>query len=545
MIRPGSNRGLVTPGLELDKSSEYSMIKAMTSDILTVLPDMLKQTAAINEAVDALEREWAQRPVSVLGSVGEEEELAVSAHVAVECDFAADFDLRAQVRLAASLVRLDRATLEARGQLPELTYPEVRLCLHEAKLNGPVEHNAYLIWALMVADEALPIAGMTRSVAASIPERNGYMSASEFRTLLGSKPHAENDVDLFWEDPRAQYPTFRAQQSNLGRLTLPSKMGTSEWYTNPVMLFMIADLYLRNNLYATGIAQITELWASLKSEPNRFKLVYNAYGCLFNMLANENWINGVLVKRMRSRPVVMQRRASDWYRRLRGANVTLHPSCVGYLPSCINLIITSNKLLVPEPSCSLSYNKRVVLFIGWSALDPYENRVSLLVVEENNLYLLGPKPLWFGAAHVDALLGWLQLGPEVDMHHSSLQPLDMLAAVQGLADSTVKPVADIVASLQPRKLQSRIAKKQQKVPQAKDKDEAQCEGDAQCEFLWAALPLLGEELLTLETGEIPPVGVADLPEPVFANPKSFQKIRAWTDWLASGAAASAALRLVF
>ena len=473
MLNPSALRALAKPGVIQDVN-DVSMVETVfyLANELIKVDEMRNQAQAIRDATVELARSWKDRPSTVLAQAEVEAEGAdVSSHVVVEAELQSDDSLDLQVRLASKAAGL---------QVVPASYAEhahrikVELCVQPAaagsleavnpfeSIEEPpvkhVQHTAYLIWALLVANHGVrATSGTLLQYTTTLPERDGgqSLSSAQFRSQLGMRrldvrkkeaggllvPSRVAEVKwLTWGDDSPW--TFTVTGTAGGNSGTTMDTGElAEFRSDPVIVFMLLDLLLRN---PKPEAAMVSLWSQVKEDT----AMYRDYACVYNMLTNENWLNAALRSRLTRRPVVHAGRASYWYSSLRtNSNLQLHPGCVGYVAGCVNLILTPDKIIAPEALCTDSPPRlRMVLFLLCSSQDPYESSQAVLIVDPGgtDVHYIGIPPAWFGDAHIDAVLAWLQVHSTTRFRLWAVIPMQVISGLLHDA-SGVQPVLNLLA----------------------------------------------------------------------------------------------------
>jgi hypothetical protein len=415
-----------------------------------------------------------------------------------------------------------------------LVVPEISFCLNEQRHSdapavenqAAVEHNNYLMWALLLVEEAVdPVfrqsSGRQRRVIEKpVLESLPSGSASEFRALLGTETpqsrltevEKKNAFVIKWSNQEAEYPILQIKDTkeNINDFNLSAPV---QLFQDPVTLFMVADLWMRNKASLDNVkaSQFAETVAT-QANPQ----VYQRYACIYNTITNENWINASLVKRNRPRAVSREHRASEWYRRVVESNrvqqrTVVSPFCVGYLPSCVNLIFGPDRLVAAEPRFSRAGQPRTLLFVVFSALRPFVDSTGVVVVESELVSVIAGKvPSWFGLAHRDQLLSWLQMPNSTGFRVYDLAPLDFLSAVESVTagEMTVhEAVSQGVLEQYIRRAEEKEPEPAGQTGQTRQRTEPRFESKftsgkkAQQDFSWAVLPVLGQGIVAREHGD--------------------------------------------
>lgn len=528
-------RPLPTPGLPVDLAESDLLQTAvrLTRDLSERLPEIEAQNETLRDLLDKLERDWSARPTSVLGA-DDPRLLQVSTHVATEVDSLADQDVAAALRSAKRAVVLSETPMLG-PDANDLLVPVINLCLNDGGDSSvpTAESNNYLLWTLLLADQATVNKARAdpSQLTATLPLGPALHanSATEFRSMLGSsgKPTKNEDAQafLYWDSPQAtadKVAPVLAYDSTGGksieRLQLAQHPAL---YRDPVKLLAVVDLFIRNRAKLSPGLRLDTFASDLAKHlgEKEGQALYQAYACILNTLGNENWITAALAKRLRPRPVVRQRTASDWSRRATETarlqqSMLVGTRCVGYLPSAVNVIATRDKLIVPEPKFQTGSFERVLLFMRCSSLDPYVDSTLLVVLETEKgtqtLHVLGHLPTWLGTAHTDALATWLQVHAQAELWGFS-EPVEFLDVVERLTGGSV-PVEDAVAAARGRKIVKRWS----------GQSESESVGlDVRGELAWAAFPLMGRGAAKLESGET----AAEHVEPVFQKSGALAKFK--------------------
>jgi hypothetical protein len=513
---------LPSPGLPVDAAESDLLQTAvrLTRDLAERLPEIEAQNETLRDVLDKLERDWRQRPSTVLGA-DDPRDLLTSTHVVAEVDSAADQDTEVSLR-SAKRAFLVAETDAAGPDGGNLAVPVVNLCLNGPGERVVAESNNYLIWVLRLADSAttnrLVLEHKPRTCTPPNESQLVAGSATEFRSMLGTSGRSDV-VDsgrwtLFWGSKN----TLVLKLGNT-----PSELASPGLYTDPVKLLAVADLYMRN--YTSQSEAIDKFLAKVLpflASPDG-QVVYHSYACLWNSMANESNLTAALAKRNRPRNSARQHTASDWYRRVSDAarlqqNTLVVSRCVGYLPSAVNVVATPDKLLVPEDKFQVRAAHRVVLFLRCSALDPYFDSVCLVVLETTTttpvLHVLGHLPVWFGSAHTDALSAWLQVHCSAQLWN--LAPFEFLVVVESLTGQSAGTVEEAVSAARGRQVQVAAARKE-----AREVREVKEVKEGGADAAWATVPLMGRLIARLTTGQI----AAENVPPVFQKSGALAKFQ--------------------
>lgn len=511
-----TKKSLSTPGLPVDAADATMLQTAvrLTRDLAQKLPELEAQNKTLADVVAKLTASWRERPTSVLGT-DDPKDLLVSTHVTQEVESAADLDLGVSMQTVkrSAIFVTEAPTNGPKGE--SWFVPVNNLCLNDRPETPVVEHNNYLIWALLLVETTLstPLSVERHHRGTTLPVQAN--SASEFRSMLGTAPAGKppaGSISIYWKSGEQGTLVLQTDDGSTEQLQLKGHIALEK---DPVKLFAVVDLYLRN---ITSVSKPTNSLNSFATELETFfdkiegQSLYHGYACVYNTLTNENAINAALESRNRPRPVAHQGKASAWHQRAfestRLQRTTfLGSRCVGYLPSSVNLIATPTKLQVPEQRAILGAAQRALLFLEFSAMEPFVDQMAVVVLEVDEvsvLHVLGHIPVWFGAAHTDCLLSWLGVSGEVRVSLRNLGPIDFLAAVEALTGGSHVSVDDAVASVRGQ----RIGKNETVRTEELD-------------FAWSAFPLLGRQAVQLESGE----RAAEDVEPVFSKSGALAKFK--------------------